>query len=432
MEGSPPLETNSLVAIHPSVEEKTNIMTLEELDALREAYSFPPRVRVKLPEEGETITSTRPSETQLVPNAWKSIVCSMAMWRVFKYTLFLFEFRNLFSLNSNPKPDQGWLYFKARNKKALLGGYPSNVLGGLILSCFSDKYCNNPPRLYGDKPKVFEEIFKSVEKIGRFSIPVLLESKLFRRVFVSPGSMASGTAGENRPSGEVPSSSGDVGGIEEDLASHPRPDPFKVIGGKVFNLIFNRNPSSSSNPTSESCSDSSQLVELDSNAMSKRISFKKLREKLEKSKNKSSSGISAPPKGQEEGDLSDQCSDHPTHGLVASWGSTSATLGAALGPTASILGSPSVAKKLLRGVIPSADKEKVEKLTLDQMATKLFHVISQALVLGSSFAIWSREAGEQASLKEGRAVFMEIEVARLQKLSADLEQQLAEARIREQ
>ena len=44
------------------MEEKTNIMTLKELDALREAYSFPSRVRVRLLGEGETITSARPSE----------------------------------------------------------------------------------------------------------------------------------------------------------------------------------------------------------------------------------------------------------------------------------------------------------------------------------------------------------------------------------
>ncbi|GFZ18331.1 hypothetical protein Acr_27g0000700 [Actinidia rufa] len=158
MEGSP--EESPLIAIHPSVEEKTNIMTLEELNALRDTYSFPFGVQIRLPDKGENITSTRPGEVafskaafpaglrfplhstirlilqfynicpaQLVPNAWRSIAFSMALWRVYKYTISLSEFRNLFSLNSNPKPDQGWLYFKARNKKVLLGGYPSNVKG---------------------------------------------------------------------------------------------------------------------------------------------------------------------------------------------------------------------------------------------------------------------------------------------------------------
>ena len=49
--------------------------------------------------------------------------------------------------------------------------------------------------------------------------------------------------------------------------------------------------------------------------------------------------------------------------------------GTVLGPEAFIMGSPSIAEKILRGVIPPADKEKVKKLSLDQTATKLFHVI---------------------------------------------------------
>ncbi|GFS37980.1 hypothetical protein Acr_00g0055020 [Actinidia rufa] len=420
MEGSPSLETNLLVPIHPSMEKKTNIMTLEELDALREAYSFPSRVRVRLPEEGETITSARPGEVafyevafpvglrfpirptirlilqfynicpaQLVPNAWRSIIYSMAIWQ-------------------------------ARNKNTLLGGYPSNVKGWKSKFFFIlgdewelpegspregaprvprtwgvlDKHCNNTPRLYGDEPKVFEEIFKSVEA-GRFTVPVLLESKSFRRVFVSLGSMASGTAGESRLSGEAPSSSGDV-------------------------------------------------------AMSKRINFKKLGEKLEKSKNRSSSGIPAPvkgvvidekragesltssaskkgkvddgskgkgvdrePKGKKKATSSTNAPTTPATASSRPGEGTSATIGAALGPTASILGSPFVVEKLLQGVIPPSDKEK-------------------ALVLSSSLAVRSREAGEQASLQEGRATSLETKVARLQKLSADLEQQLAEARVREQ
>ncbi|GFY99327.1 hypothetical protein Acr_13g0007280 [Actinidia rufa] len=430
MEGSPALDTNLLASIHPSVEEKTNIMTLEELNALKETYSFPSRVRVRLPEEGDTIISARPSDVafyeaafpaglrfpihptirlilqfynicpaQLVPNAWKSIACSMAMWRVFKYTLSLFEFRNMFSLKSNPKPDQGWLYFKARNKKTLLGGYPSNVKGWKSKFFFvsgdeweflegssregaprvpktwgiPDKHCNNPPRLYGDEPKVFEAIFRSVEKIGHFLIPVLLESKSFRRVFVFPGSMASGTAGEGRPG-----------------------------------------------------------------AMSKRIGFKKLGEKLGKlaigkvndgSKGK---GVDREPEGKKKATSSSKALTTPATASLRPGEGTSANLSTVSSPTTSILGSPSMAEKLLRGVIPRADKEKVEKLTLDQTATKLFHVIGQAMVLSSSLAVWSREAGEHASLQEGRAASMETEVTRLQKLSTDLEQQLAEARVREQ
>ncbi|GFZ15862.1 hypothetical protein Acr_25g0002710 [Actinidia rufa] len=304
MDGSPTLETNPLATIHPLVEEKNNIMTLEELNSLRKTYYFPPGVRVRLPEEGETIVSARLGEVafyeaafpaglcfpihstirlilqfynicpaQLVPNAWRSIACSMAWWRVFKYTLSLSEFRNLFSLNSNPKPNQGWLYFKARNKKTLLGGYPSNVKGWKSKLFF----------VTGDE----WEFPEGTTREGAPRVP---------RTWGVPGSMASGTAGEERPGGGAPSSSGDAA-----RARILQPNPTRI-----------------------------------------------------------------------------------------------------------------------RAYPPS--------LTLNQMAIKLFHVIGQALVLGSSLAIKSREAGEHASLQEGRATSIESEVTRLQKLSADLEQQLAEAR----
>ena len=85
-------------------------MTPEELDLLRETYSFPQNVQIRLSEENETITSTYPGEVafyeaffhaslrfpihpttrfillfynifpaQLVSNAWQSIVGAMAL-----------------------------------------------------------------------------------------------------------------------------------------------------------------------------------------------------------------------------------------------------------------------------------------------------------------------------------------------------------------
>ncbi|GFY87156.1 hypothetical protein Acr_05g0007950 [Actinidia rufa] len=529
MEGSH--EESSLVAIHPSVEEKTNIMTLEELNALRDTYSFPSGVQIRLPDEGETITSTRPGEvafyeaafsaglrfslhntirlilqfynicpTQLVPNAWRSITCSMALWRVYRYSISLSEFRNLFSLNSNPKPDQGWLYFKARNKKVLLGGYPSNVKGWKSKFFFvsgdeweipeeksrkgaarvprtwgiPDKHCNNPPRLFDDEMKVFEEIFRSVEESGRFSVPVLLDSKSFRRVFAFTGSRASRTAGDHLPSGEAVSSSSDVGESRNPHEQARRESPsrddsivclgsfrtelrrllphipdltlLRWTGGKVLDPILgNYLNVPSSNPSSESCSDSSQPVELESDAMSKRVSFKKIGEKLGKAAG-ASSGTPAPakgvvigekragesitsspskkakaddgskgegvfigPEGKKKASSSSKTSAAPTVVPSRPGEGTSAHLGAVPGPTPSILGSPSITERLLQGVIPPTDKEKVDKLTLDQTAMKLFHVIGQALVLGSSLAVRSREAREQASLQEGRVASMETE-----------------------
>ena len=55
-------EVAPLGDVHPSVMKEHNIMTPEELDLLRETYSFPQGVQLRLPEENETILSTRPGE----------------------------------------------------------------------------------------------------------------------------------------------------------------------------------------------------------------------------------------------------------------------------------------------------------------------------------------------------------------------------------
>ncbi|GFS43542.1 hypothetical protein Acr_00g0085660 [Actinidia rufa] len=446
-------------------------MTLEELNAFKDTYSFPPGVRIRLPDEGETITSTRPSEvafyeaafpaglcfplhptirlilqfynicpTQFVPNAWRSIACSMALWRVYKYTISLSEFRNLFSLNSNPKSNQGWLYFKARNKNVLLGGYPSNVKGWKSKFFF----------VSGDE----WEIPKGTSREGTPRVP---------RTWEIPGSIRTKLR-RMLPHIHIP-----------DLTL------LRWSWGKVLNPILDRfmnAPSSSSNPSSESCSDSSLPVELESDAMSKRISFKKISEKLGKSADVSSGtsvlakgvvigekragesitsspskkgkandgskgkGVDSGPEGKKKATSSSKAPATPTAASSRLGEGNSANLGTVPGPKASqgfylgpqgfYLGQPVCGREVAAGVIPPTDKEKVEKLTLDQTVTKLFHVIGQALVLGSSLAVRSREAGEQASLQEGRVASMKIEVARLLKLAADFEQQLAESRARVQ
>ncbi|GFS34941.1 hypothetical protein Acr_00g0036870 [Actinidia rufa] len=445
MEGSP--EESPMIAIHPSIEEKTNIMTLEELKALRDTYSFPCGVQVRLPDEGEIITSTRPSEVafyeaafpadlrfplhptirlilqfynicpaQLVPNAWRSIACSMALWRVYKYSISLSEFRNLFSLNSNPKPDQGWLYFKARNKKVLLGGYPSNVKGWKSKFFF----------VSGDEWEI-------PERMPREGVPRVL------RTWGIPG-RALRTADDNLPSREAPSSSSDVGESQNPHEQARRESPsrddsieclgsfrtelrrllphildltlLRWTGGKVLDPILDHFLNAPS-----------------LNRM--RVSFKKIGEKLKKTAGVSlgtpapakgvvigekragesimsspskkgkaddgskGKGVDSGPEGKKKATSSSKASAAPTATLSRHGERTSAHLGTVLGPPPSILGSPSVAERLLRGVIPPADKEKVDKLTLDQTATKLFHVIGQ-------------------------------------KFAANLEQQLAESRAREQ
>ena len=116
--------------------------------------SFPTGIQIRLPEADETIVSTRPSEVafykaafqvglclpihpmlrrilahynvcqaQLTPNAWRSMVGALVLWRFKKFALSLNEFRHLFDRFNNPRPNSGGLYFKARPRHTLIGGY---------------------------------------------------------------------------------------------------------------------------------------------------------------------------------------------------------------------------------------------------------------------------------------------------------------------
>ena len=66
---------------------------------------------------------------QLAPDAWQSIVVVLVLWQFKKFALSLNEFTHLFDLFNNPRPNSGWLYFKARPKQPPTEGYPNNVKG---------------------------------------------------------------------------------------------------------------------------------------------------------------------------------------------------------------------------------------------------------------------------------------------------------------
>ena len=51
--GAPKMDTSSLI-------KEVNIMTQGDLDKLREKYSFPLEVQIRIPREGEAILFTRP------------------------------------------------------------------------------------------------------------------------------------------------------------------------------------------------------------------------------------------------------------------------------------------------------------------------------------------------------------------------------------
>ncbi|GFY87971.1 hypothetical protein Acr_05g0016100 [Actinidia rufa] len=102
------------------------------------------------------------------------------------------------------------------------------------------------------------------------------------------------------------------------------------------------------------------------------------------------------------------------------------TLGETLGPQASVMASAATAEKILAGVILPADKEKVDRLTFDQVVTKFLHVLGQGVILGSSLAVRSRDFAECALNQKAVAESAEMEMVRVQNRAIELEGALAE------
>ncbi|XP_057495641.1 uncharacterized protein LOC130780636 [Actinidia eriantha] len=102
------------------------------------------------------------------------------------------------------------------------------------------------------------------------------------------------------------------------------------------------------------------------------------------------------------------------------------TVGEALGPQASVMASAATAEKILAGVILPADKEKVERLTFDQVVTKFLHAVGQGVILGSSLAVRSRDFAEGALNQKALAESAEMEMVRAQNRAIELEGALEE------
>ncbi|GFZ19283.1 hypothetical protein Acr_27g0010220 [Actinidia rufa] len=122
-------------------------------------------------------------------------------------------------------------------------------------------------------------------------------------------------------------------------------------------------------------------------------------------------------------------SEAPARPPIASERSSSVrrTLGEALGPQASVMASAAKAEKILAVVILPADKEKVDRLTFDQVVTKFLHVLGQGVILGSSLAVRSRDFAESSLNQKAVAESAEIGDGSSAKIgSIELEGALAE------
>ncbi|GFS43722.1 hypothetical protein Acr_00g0086540 [Actinidia rufa] len=80
----------------------------------------------------------------------------------------------------------------------------------------------------------------------------------------------------------------------------------------------------------------------------------------------------------------------------------------ALGPHVSVMSSAVTTEKILAGVILPANKEKVEKLTFNQVVTKFLHILGQALAEVSSEG---KKATEEVEAKNKEVTRLEARVA---------------------
>ncbi|GFY87533.1 hypothetical protein Acr_05g0011720 [Actinidia rufa] len=254
----PPISPNSPEMDTSSLTKEGNVMSQAELDKLGSTYSFPSGVRLWIPGDGETILSARQGKVafyeaaflaglrlpihptirkilihykicpaQLSPNAWRSVICSLVIWRHFKRHLSCDEFRCLYSLS--PLPDSGWYYFKARPEKNLFRGSPSNVKGwktrfffasgdewefppGVVASDTTPqvprswgtpgKSCNKLPTLSEVDAERTEAIFGKIEPGGYFEVSKVLGSRTFRKHFAVGCTALSTSGGDNTTSGD--------------------------------------------------------------------------------------------------------------------------------------------------------------------------------------------------------------------------------------
>ncbi|GFZ18322.1 hypothetical protein Acr_27g0000610 [Actinidia rufa] len=417
---SPNMDTSSLT-------KEGNAMSQAELDKFGSTYSFPSGIRLQIPGDGETILSARQGEVafyeaaflaglrlplhptireilihykicpaQLSPNAWRSVICSLVIWRHFKRHMSCDEFRCLYSLS--PLPDSGWYYFKARPEKNLLRGSPSNVKGWKMRFFFAS----------GD-----EWEFPSGTTTSD-STP---------RVPRSWGMPVAETTRPRGDEGEFVTREDSIeylGVIRRDIGgvirrAHPGiPDEtlLRWLGGKLCRLEVKPRPRRQrrrqpSLPPKESLSarnvrgEGNPLIEIGEPDSSK---GKEAVPPLPPKRFKSNRGaINAKRRAGEAG----------TSSPGGDMGSES-------------MSDASVARRLLTGVIPASDKKEVDQLSENELVAKSFHALGQVVVFASSLALRSQEHLHDMDFHMARANSAELELVKAQNRAVKAENRLAE------
>ncbi|GFY85222.1 hypothetical protein Acr_03g0019960 [Actinidia rufa] len=447
------LPTNSPKMDTSSLTKEGNAMSQAELDKLGSTYSFPSRIRLRIPGDGETILSARQGEVafyeaaflaglrlplhptireilihykicpaQLSPNAWRSVICSLVVWRHFKRHMSCDEFRCLYSLS--PLPDSGWYYFKARPEKNLFRGSPSNVKGWKTRFFFAS----------GDEWEFPSGVATSdiTARVPRsWGTP---------DIFAVGCTVLSTSGGENATSGDEgefvtrEDSVEYLGVIRRDIGgvirrAHPGiPDEtlLRWLGGKVkdpFTNLLSGTSGSSSDSGSVSISDSELPPELrsdgregneDSQASTKGVVIREKRTQegnplIEIGEPDSSKGKEAesplPPKRF-------KSNRRAINAKGRAGGAGTSSPGGDMGSES--MSDASVARRLLTGVIPASDKKEVDQLSENELVAKSFHALGQVVVFASSLALRSQEHLHDMDFHMARADSAELELVKAQ------------------
>ncbi|GFY81586.1 hypothetical protein Acr_01g0013950 [Actinidia rufa] len=388
---------------------------------------------------------------QLSPNAWRSVICSLVIWRHFKRHMSCDEFRCLYSLN--PLPDSGWYYFKARPEKNLLRGSPSNVKGWKTRFFFAS----------GDEWEFpsGEAASDSIPRVPRsWGTPVNIFAVGCTALPTSGGDNAtSGDDGEFVTREDSVEYLGVIrrgigGAIRRALPGIPDETLLRWLGGKVkdpFTNLLSGKSDSSSNSRSDSISDSELPPELRSDAISARVGALALGEKTGgKAKAVKATTAKPPTKGVvirekrawegdhviEIGELDSSKGKEaaPPKRFKSNRGAINARGRAAEVGTSSpggigsksMMSDASTARRLLTGVIPASDKKEVDQLSENDLVAKSFHALGQVVVFASSLALRSQEHLHNIDFHMARADSAELELVKAQKRAVKAENRLAE------
>ncbi|GFY87854.1 spermidine synthase [Actinidia rufa] len=405
------------IATHSPIDDLLSTMTQGDLNHLRKTYSFPTGVQAR------TILSTHPGEVafyedafparlrfpdhptirrilsfyniclaQISPNAWKFVVCVLVIWRFYRCHMYLNEFK-----------------------------------------C---KRCNKLPLLTDTEEARTRRVLKRIGLGRYFNIPDVLDSRTFHRFFVpGRGEMSSSGGDKDTSRDGAVAVLGDEGESlrlrdESPQNESPRDESVEYLGiiKKEWRILppFPDLTMLLAKWVDDKKSKEGSKVATSSNT-GVVIREKQPRDEVQDLVADDSKGKElAPPPETKKAKSSKAASKGVMPPVAPSKGESSKKPppkgpGEVLGEDASVYANHSMAEKFFYGVILPADKEKVDKLSLDQVVTKYFHVLGQGIVLGPSLAIQCRDLGNDASLQLAKVESSNLEMVRAQNRALELE-----------